>query len=147
MGQQQLLLVILVTIIVGISTVVAINTFGSAAEGAMRDAVRLDLLGAAGTAQSYFIRPTMLGGGGRNYSTIDFSRFHFPGRIVEGSNNLVTLNDNARYIISDQTASEFIITAFIEDGKQTTVAARVCRNTIRLGDFSFGTAPAPPACN
>lgn len=147
MGQQQLLLVILVTIIVGISTVVAINTFGTAAEAAMRDSVRLDLLGAAGTAQSYYIRPTMLGGGGRNYTNVDFSRFHFPGRIIEGTDNLQTLNDNARYVISDQTASEFIITAFIEDGKQTTVAARVCTNTIRIGDFASGTAPAPPACD
>lgn len=147
MGQQQLLLVILVTIIVGISTVVAINTFGSAAEAAMRDAVRLDLLGAGGTAQSYFIRPTMLGGGGRNYTNVDFSRFHFPAKIVEGSDNFVTLNDNARYVISDATPSEFIITAFIEDGKQTTVSARICSNTMRMGEFAFGTAPPPPPCN
>lgn len=40
MGQQQLLLVILVTIIVGIATVVAINTFSSAADSANLDAVR-----------------------------------------------------------------------------------------------------------
>ena len=43
MGQQQLLLVILVTIIVGIATVVAINTFGTAADNANIDAVRNDM--------------------------------------------------------------------------------------------------------
>ncbi|MDZ7715010.1 MAG: hypothetical protein U5J95_02240 [Balneolaceae bacterium] len=47
MGQQQLLLVILVTIIVGIATVVAINTFSSASDSANVDAVRGDLLNIA----------------------------------------------------------------------------------------------------
>ena len=51
MGQQQLLLVILVTIIVGIATVVAINTFSSASEQANIDAARQDMLQMAYTAQ------------------------------------------------------------------------------------------------
>ncbi|MDZ7718745.1 MAG: hypothetical protein U5K72_08020 [Balneolaceae bacterium] len=62
MGQQQLLLVILVTIIVGIATVVAINIFGTAAEQANRDAVRQDLLAAAAQAQGIYSRPEMMGG-------------------------------------------------------------------------------------
>ncbi|MDZ7806938.1 MAG: hypothetical protein U5K71_07465 [Gracilimonas sp.] len=53
MGQQQLLLVILVTIIVGIATVVAINTFGSAADSANLDAVRQDVATIAASAQGY----------------------------------------------------------------------------------------------
>jgi len=50
MGQQQLLLVILVTIIVGIATVVAINTFGAAADSANLDAVRQDMGSIAASA-------------------------------------------------------------------------------------------------
>ena len=62
MGQQQLLLVILVTIIVGIATVVAINTFGTAADNANIDAVRNDMTAIASGAQSYYMKPAMLGG-------------------------------------------------------------------------------------
>ena len=62
MGQQQLLLVILVTILVGIATVVAINVFGSAAENANRDAVRQDLIQAASSLQAIWARPRALGG-------------------------------------------------------------------------------------
>ncbi|MDZ7757448.1 hypothetical protein [Rhodohalobacter sp.] len=72
MGQQQLLLVILVTIIVGIATVVAINTFGSAADSANVDAVRQDMASIAAAAQGYYMKPQMLGGGGRKFDGIDF---------------------------------------------------------------------------
>ena len=71
MGQQQLLLVILVTIIVGIATVVAINIFGTAAEQANRDAVRQDLLGAATQAQGLFARPAMMDGIARDFDNLD----------------------------------------------------------------------------
>ena len=63
MGQQQLLLVILVTILVGIATVVAINTFGSSNVNANRDAVRNDVAAIATAAQAWYIKPEMLGGG------------------------------------------------------------------------------------
>lgn len=68
MGQQQLLLVILVTIIVGIATVVAINAFGSSAEQANRDAVRQDIAAIGSSAQAWFIRPAMLEGGNNSFN-------------------------------------------------------------------------------
>jgi len=67
MGQQQLLLVILVTIIVGIATVVAINVFGSSAANANRDAVRQDMLTAIANSEGFYLKPTMMGGGGAAY--------------------------------------------------------------------------------
>lgn len=69
MGQQQLLLVILVTIIVGIATVVAINIFGTAADQANRDAVRQDLMAASVQAQAVWSRPALMNGADRNFST------------------------------------------------------------------------------
>jgi len=74
MGQQQLLLVILVTIIVGIATVVAINTFSSAADSANVDAARQDALSIAAAAQQYYMKPAALGGGDQTFSNIDFSK-------------------------------------------------------------------------
>ena len=72
MGQQQLLLVILVTIIVGIATVVAINIFGTAADNANQDAVRQDLLSAASAAQGIYARPVMMGGIGGDFAHENF---------------------------------------------------------------------------
>ena len=71
MGQQQLLLVILVTILVGIATVVAINVFGESAEQANADAVRQDLLAAASQAQAIYAKPAQLGGAGGDFATMD----------------------------------------------------------------------------
>lgn len=71
MGQQQLLLVILVTILVGIATVVAINVFGTAAEEANRDAVRQDMLTAAAQAQAIHARPQALDGAGRDFANYE----------------------------------------------------------------------------
>ena len=78
MGQQQLLLVILVTILVGIATVVALNVFGTAAEDANRDAVRQDLLQGATSAQAIWARPAMLDGAGQ-----DFSRAEISANLIE----------------------------------------------------------------
>jgi len=113
MGQQQLLLVILVTIIVGIATVVAINTFGSAADSANLDAVRQDVASIAAAAQGYYMKPTMLGGGGRAFNTgdgITFEQFAFAATHID-SDGKTACNENGTYAISGEAAGEFTITA------------------------------------
>lgn len=112
MGQQQLLLVILVTIIVGIATVVAINTFSSAADSANLDAVRQDVATIAASAQGYYMKPQMLGGGGQDFSNITFGNISFAADTVNVSgNSLIAVNQNGRYVISGRAANEFIVTA------------------------------------
>jgi Tfp pilus assembly protein PilE len=110
MGQQQLLLVILVTIIVGIATVVAINTFSTAASSANIDSVVNDMASIASSAQSYYMRPTMLGGGGRTFTGIAFQDLAFP---FEGlsSDSLTAQNANGRYVIAVTNSQTIQITA------------------------------------
>lgn len=121
MGQQQLLLVILVTIIVGIATVVAINTFSSAAESANLDALRNDVAAIASSAQGYYIRPEMLGGGGNSFANITFQNITFAGNIVEGTNNLTAVNLNGAFVIQPgATATQFVLRAFPSSGVTTT---------------------------
>ena len=98
MGQQQLLLVILVTIIVGIATVVAINTFGTAADSANVDAVRQDIAQIAAASQGYFLKPAMLGGGSRSFNNINFDQFAFAGTVH--TNPLIAYNENGTYQIT-----------------------------------------------
>jgi len=109
MGQQQLLLVILVTIIVGIATVVAINTFGTAADQANIDAVRQDMLQISASAQQYYMRPEMLGGGGRSWEGITFNDFAFAAAGID-SDGETAQNENGSYVISGATAgAEFFV--------------------------------------
>jgi len=110
MGQQQLLLVILVTIIVGIATVVAINTFGTAADQANIDAVRQDMLQISASAQQYYMRPEMLGGGGRSFAGITFNDFAFAAAGINADGD-VAQNENGKFVITEgSNDNEFVIT-------------------------------------
>jgi hypothetical protein len=68
MGQQQLLLIILGVIVVGIAVAVGITMFTDSAVSANRDAVTNDLVNLAARAQQYYRRPTALGGGGGSFT-------------------------------------------------------------------------------
>jgi hypothetical protein len=102
MGQQQLLLVILVTIIVGIATVVAINIFGTAAEQANQDAIRQDLLTAATNAQGIWSRPQMMGGVGGDFTTEPPTDEQFASRLgIPGAvDGLEISNENGTYDVT-----------------------------------------------
>lgn len=63
MGQQQLLLIVLGVIIVGIAVVVGINVFTASSTSSNRDAVISDLTNLASMAQTYYRKPTALAGG------------------------------------------------------------------------------------
>ncbi|OGU83559.1 MAG: hypothetical protein A2279_01290, partial [Stygiobacter sp. RIFOXYA12_FULL_38_9] len=69
MGQQQLLLIVLGVIIVGIAVVVGINVFTASSSQANRDAVISDLTNLASLAQQYYRKPTALGGGGNTFTS------------------------------------------------------------------------------
>lgn len=134
MGQQQLLLVILVTIIVGIATVVAINTFGSAADSANLDAVRQDLATIASSAQGYYMKPEMLGGGGREFDGLTFAGMAVPGEITDGA-DLVIENENGIYTITDATGDVLTVTAEAaseETAGTVTFTATIGPNTMAI---------------
>jgi hypothetical protein len=71
MGQQQLLLIILGVIVVGIAVAVGITMFSDSAINANRDALSNDLVNLASRAQQFYRRPTSLGGGGNSFSSSD----------------------------------------------------------------------------
>lgn len=111
MGQQQLLLVILVTIIVGIATVVAINTFSSAADSANVDSARQDVLSIAAAAQQFYMKPTALEGGGQSFSNIDFSKISGVAVDREDDDETHASNQNGSYVISANDQN-FTLTAY-----------------------------------
>lgn len=68
MGQQQLLLIVLGVIIVGIAVVVGINVFTASSSNANRDAIISDLTNLASMAQQFYRKPTALGGGANTFT-------------------------------------------------------------------------------
>ena len=70
MGQQQLLLIILGVIIVGVAVVISIVMFKDNGVSANRDALRTDLMLLASKAKIYYRRPVAMGGGGRSFSSL-----------------------------------------------------------------------------
>jgi hypothetical protein len=68
MGQQQLLLIVLGVIVVGIAVVVGINLFNANAVSSNRDGVVSDLNNLGAMAQQYYKKPTSMGGGSNTFT-------------------------------------------------------------------------------
>ncbi len=76
MGQQQLLLIVLGVIIVGIAVVVGINLFNANAEESAKDTMISEGTNLGALAQQYYKKPVAMGGGGNS-----FAGFEDPGRV------------------------------------------------------------------
>jgi hypothetical protein len=73
MGQQQLLLVTLGIIIVGIAIFIGFTMFASGKSDANRQAMISDLLNLAKDAQAFYKLPAQLGGGSNNFQGFHLS--------------------------------------------------------------------------
>ncbi len=92
MGQQQLLLIVLGVIIVGVAIAVGVTQFKSSAIDSNRQAVIGDLINYAAKAQRFYRTPTSLAGGGQ-----DFQSFYLTA--------VDTGNANGSYSITTTTPS------------------------------------------
>jgi hypothetical protein len=68
MGQQQLLLIVLGVIIVGIAVVVGINLFNANAEESAIDTTVSEATNIAAMGLQYYKKPQALGGGGNDFT-------------------------------------------------------------------------------
>ena len=68
MGQQQLLLIVLGIIVVGIAVILGITLFKTSAVEAKRDNMMNEAFNLASMAQQYYQRPKSLMGGGRKFT-------------------------------------------------------------------------------
>lgn len=106
MGQQQLILTILVTVLIGIATAVAINTFQNSRERANVDAIRQQVMSAHNFAVAYYNRPVALGGGGGTFNGINLQTLNLPDSTADGKFSLILAEGNSQeYIIIVSPAS------------------------------------------
>jgi len=91
MGQQQILLIVLGLIIVGIAVGIANQLFDTSAEDSNKDSIASELLHLGMIAQQYFNKPLEMGGGNQSYLgwTIpaEFDSTTSGTFIIENSNN------------------------------------------------------------
>jgi hypothetical protein len=78
MGQQQLLLIVLGVIIVGIAVVVGINLFNANAETSTQDSIVSQGTNIGALAQQYYKKPVTMGGGGNSFVPTASGAFTFP---------------------------------------------------------------------
>jgi len=105
MGQQQLLLIVLGVIVVGIAVVVGINLFNANAESSTQDSIVMQGTNIGAMAQQYFKKPVAMNGGGNSF--VDFGTKVWPNL----PSNLVNSTDATWAITVDGTATDIEFTA------------------------------------
>ncbi len=129
MGQQQLLLLVLGAIIVGVAIVVGVNMFSTSAVNANRDAVLQDCMTLATRAQQWYRTPAILGGGGRSFANISLNAIRFPSS-----------NENGTYAFSNAGDNQVTITGTGREPQSNpgTVTIVVVPDSIRTPQFGGG---------
>ncbi len=124
MGQQQLLLVVLSVIVVGMAIVVGINMFNEGAEAANIDSVTNDVVNMASKAQQYYMKPTAMGGGGRAFTGLAIADLGSASNA--NGDSFAVVVDNANQVTITGTCAQ----AEDADGNAVTVVAVVSPTTI-----------------
>lgn len=108
MGQQQLLLLILGAIIIGMAIYMGILMFATNNAASNKDAIISDLIELGSDAYGFIYRPVTMGGGGGSYA----------GYTISAKSPWGPSNVNATYTITSQTASriDFLATSKVVAG-------------------------------
>ncbi len=102
MGQQQLLLIVLGVILVGVAVVLGIQYFQVGAEEGAKDELVAHCITVGANAQQWFSKPLAMGGGGNSFAGFGT---HF-------TNNLIGLHNstNGAYTTGGESATQVVIT-------------------------------------
>ncbi len=130
MGQQQLLLIVLGVIIVGIAVVVGINVFVAQSEESTKDAIVSDCNTLGAMAQYYFRRPTSMSGGSNS-----FEGWNIPNNLDTTSNGTYAITQAGDAISVEITGSPLNST-----GYDWTVITTITSNDIQSAISSGGGA-------
>ena len=112
MGQQQLLLIILGVIIVGIAIAVGLSLFSAQSVQSNKDAMINDLNNIAAQCYQFRIRPASMGGGQGAYTN-----FSLPTKMAT--------NENGVYVPDASAPDEVVITATSAANAANTIVVTV----------------------
>jgi len=131
MGQQQLLLLVLAAIIVGISVVVGMNMFSESSDQANIDAIRQDLITVSSQAQAWYKRPSMMGGGGNQFTGLDFTKMSFPSDSTTNSDKTAH-NVNGSYELTSVQSDSVTIVATPAIAENIELTAEVGKGGVKI---------------
>jgi hypothetical protein len=103
MGQQQLLLIVLGVIIVGIAVLLGVLLFQQNAIDEKRDLVINEILHISQLAQNYYLKPTALAGGGNS-----FTGWQIPERFANGANGTFVALVSPTQVEITGTGNEYV---------------------------------------
>ena len=130
MGQQQLLLIILGVIIVGIAIAVGISMFSSGSVQANKDAIVNDMNNLAANAYQHRIRPCSMGGGAGSYTgtaCTPANPWTVPTKLVTTENGTYARTNAAQAVTITGTSASY---------PSSTVVA-VVDSTGKLGSWTY----------
>ncbi|MEQ9310478.1 MAG: hypothetical protein RLN90_13570 [Balneolaceae bacterium] len=100
MGQQQILLIVLVSIIVGLASIIGLVLFENFRDESYKDLIRQEVLEAASFGRLYYSTPVALGGGNQSFAMITMDDIRLDTGSVISS-----------YAITERDVTYFKITA------------------------------------
>ncbi len=103
MGQQQLLLIVLGVIIVGVAIVAGIDLFTANAIDAKRDLLLHECVELSSMAQQYYRKPKEMGGGGKS-----FTGWTIPSNLTSTENGHFTAAVNSSSVVITGTGTEIV---------------------------------------
>jgi hypothetical protein len=109
MGQQQLLLIILGVIIVGIAIAVGLSMFSAQSVQSNKDAIINDLNNLAANAYQFKIRPTSMGGGGGAYDASKgaTAAYSVPSKMASNANGAYAATPTATTVKFVGTSTQY----------------------------------------
>src|SRR5512135_3875276 len=122
MGQQQLLLIILGVIIVGIAIAVGLSLFSAQSIQANKDAIINDLNNIAAHAYQFKIRPSSMGGGDGSYTG-----YSIPTKMAT--------NENANYAATPAASSVTVVATSVQN--TTNKITVVVDSDGKLGSWTY----------
>ncbi len=122
MGQQQLLLIILGVIIVGIAIAVGLSLFSAQSIQSNKDAIINDLNNIAAQAYQFRVRPSSMGGGQGTYTG-----FTIPSKMAT--------NENATYVATAAANSVTVVATSVANTTNTVTA--VVDTDGKLGGWTY----------
>lgn len=121
MGHQQIMLVLLGVLVVGIAIAVGVAMFRGNAIEQGRMALINDMLFIASRAREAYLKPSQMGGAQRNFSNITMCQL-----------STMEENDNGRYFIESASTDELVIVGvgrMVAEGDTIRVRMRINERT------------------
>jgi len=145
MGQQQLLLLVLGIVIVGLAVVVGIQAFGENQKKANSDALVNDGVRIASDAQAWKLKPAAFGGGAADADFTNFTFTQVGYEIADGSGNCANGEyENLNGCFTAAPGASLVITGInAELANQVTVTVAGTRPEDITTVVSPYAAPAP----